>query len=189
MRLFRATFSISARPSHHDSVDWHIDSHLYTIMHKTLIAAILFLASYTTSLSQQLEFIHIPMSGYTIYQGEERLSMFKIMTLMAPNPAAYKSMNACRNLRMLSGVFGLVGGGFIGYPLGTAVGGGDPNWNLLAIGFAVVGVGVPFSIKARKKAEEAVNLWNSGAQSRTPSRQSYYYAIGDGNGLGLGIRF
>lgn len=190
MRLFRATFSIYARPFHHDSVDWHIYSHLYTIMHKTLIAAILLLVSYSTSFSQQLEFVRIPMSGYTIYRGEEKLKMRELVAHMESNPEAHQLILSSKKLNIVGGLLGTVGGFATGFSLGTAVSGGELNRNLLGIGLGIIAISVPFSIVAGKKAEQAVIVWNNGFQSNSSSRyQPSYYLIGNQQGFGLGIRF
>lgn len=159
-------------------------------MHKTLIASILLLVSYTTSLSQQLEFVRVPMSGYTIYRGDDRLKMRELVVHMKSNPEAYQLILSSKKLNVIGGLVGSVGGFVTGYHLGGVASGGKLNWNTLGAGLGIMAVSVPLSIVAGKKAEQAVVVWNNGFQSNSSSRyQPSYYLIGNQQGFGLGIRF
>lgn len=159
-------------------------------MHKTLIASILLLVSYTTSLSQQLEFVRVPMSGYTIYRGDDRLKMRELVVHMKSNPEAYQLILSSKKLNVIGGLVGSVGGFVTGFHLGGVASGGKLNWNTLGAGLGIMAVSVPLSIVAGKKAEQAVVVWNNGFQSNSSSRyQPSYYLIGNQQGFGLGIRF
>lgn len=57
-------------------------------------------------------------------------------------------------------VLGFAGGFLIGWPIGTAVAGGEPQWELPAIGAGLVILAFPFSEQAKKKASIAVDLYN-----------------------------
>ncbi len=159
-------------------------------MHKTLIASILLLVSYTTSFSQQLEFVRVPMSGYTIYRGDDRLKMRELVAHMESNSEAYQLILSSKKLNVIGGLVGSVGGFVTGFHLGGVASGGKLNWNTLGAGLGIMAVSVPLSIVAGKKAEQAVTIWNNGFQSNSSSRyQPSYYLIGNQQGFGLGIRF
>lgn len=159
-------------------------------MHKTLIASILLLVSYTTSFSQQLEFVRVPMSGYTIYRGDDRLKMRELVVHMKSNPEAYQLILSSKKLNVIGGLVGSVGGFVTGFHLGGVASGGKLNWNTLGAGLGIMAVSVPLSIVAGKKAEQAVTIWNDGYQSRLPAQQKpSFHMVGNGHGFGLGIRF
>lgn len=76
----------------------------------------------------------------------------------------------------------------IGWPLGAAIAGGDPNWTLAAIGGGLVVVAIPFSVAYTKNAKRAVELYNSGLANQDISCIDFQFGI-TGNGLGLKITF
>lgn len=49
-------------------------------------------------------------------------------------------------------VLGVIGGALVGWPLGTAIGGGDPNWTLAAIGDACIIGSIPLGSAFNKHA-------------------------------------
>lgn len=49
--------------------------------------------------------------------------------------------------------FGLVGGAFIGFPVGQAIGGGDPVWEVALIGVGALAIAIPLSVSANKDIE------------------------------------
>ena len=58
-------------------------------------------------------------------------------------------------------IFGFAGGFLIGWPIGTAVTGGDPEWVLVGVGAGLILVSIPFSISYNKHAKSAVIRYNS----------------------------
>jgi hypothetical protein len=59
-------------------------------------------------------------------------------------------------------VFGFSGGCLVGWPVGTAVAGGKPNWTLAGIGAGFIVVSIPFSSAYTKHAKNAVKIYNNG---------------------------
>lgn len=58
-------------------------------------------------------------------------------------------------------LFSISGGALIGWPLGTALGGGDPQWGLAAIGAGLVLLSIPFQVGYNKHIAQAVRIYNS----------------------------
>ena len=48
----------------------------------------------------------------------------------------------------------------VGWTLGAALGGGEPNWTVAGIGAGHIGVAIPFSIKANREAKKSVTIYN-----------------------------
>lgn len=89
--------------------------------------------------------------------------------------------------RGLATVFGFAGGMGIGYPIGSAIGGGEFNAGLFAGGVGLVGIGLLFSSSANKTLKATVNLYNN-----TPTPVSFTPLIRQESGLtqvGMRIRF
>ena len=59
-------------------------------------------------------------------------------------------------------ILSYAGGFMIGWPIGTAIGGGKPAWALAGIGGGLVAVAIPLSISSNKKMETAVRQYNAG---------------------------
>ena len=66
--------------------------------------------------------------GYQFYQGGQRLNMKQLVNTMKPDPLAYEQIRSAKSSYNLAMVFSYAGGFMIGWPLGTAIAGGDPEW-------------------------------------------------------------
>lgn len=107
--------------------------------------------------------IHIKRGyGVSFYQKNRKLSPKSLLNIMASNPEAYKEMKYAKGKSDAAGVCGFIGGFFIGWPIGTAIGGGDPEWSLAAIGALFVVVSIPLSADYKKHTIKAVDIYNSG---------------------------
>lgn len=86
-------------------------------------------------------------------------------------------------------VLGFAGGALIGWPLGTALGGGDPEWYLAGIGAVLVGGAIALEIVGKRKCG---NYAYSGSPDkfyadRTPPKT--LYVASNRQGVGLQLRF
>ena len=78
----------------------------------------------------------------------------------------------------------------VGYPLGTAIAGGDTNWALAGIGAGLIGVSIPFSSATNKNARTAVELYN--AEVETSSIQYFnpeFHLVSNNKGIGILVVF
>jgi hypothetical protein len=98
--------------------------------------------------------------GYTYYQGNRILNMNSMMSLMQSNPEAYKLLRKGKSQSDLATVMGFAGGFAFGWPVGTWIGGGEPNWTLAAIGAGIFLASVPIQINANKKILQSVRKYN-----------------------------
>jgi hypothetical protein len=103
----------------------------------------------------------------------------QVLQLMESNPEAYAEFKKAKTNYDVANVFGFIGGFMIGFPLGTAAGGGDPEWGLAAGGAAVVLVAIPFSVAFTKRAKHAVDLYN-GNTGGSPTSGLYISPYGAG---------
>jgi len=85
-------------------------------------------------------------------------------------------------------LFSIAGGFLIGWPLGTAIGGGEANWTLALIGVGLVGLAIPFQVGYNKNIYQAVRIYNAGVQKSVSNKATMELGI-TGNGIGVVVRF
>ncbi|VBB45060.1 conserved exported hypothetical protein [uncultured Paludibacter sp.] len=120
---------------------------------------------------------------------DKPLSLNQIENLLQTNTDAMIYVNKAKSTATVSYIFAGIGGALIGYPIGTALGGGKPNWILAGIGAALVAIDIPIVKSADSKLEKAVEIYNSGLTPKT-DKQSYNIHFGlNQNGLALVINF
>lgn len=97
-----------------------------------------------TSFSDTIE-IRKKAGGYQFYQADGQLNMKQLQKIMKTNEQAYKKLRSGRSSNTMATILGYTGGFLIGWPLGTAIGGGDPNWTMAGIGAGLAAVSIPLS--------------------------------------------
>ena len=127
--------------------------------------------------------------GYQFYQGEKRLNMNKLVNTMKPNEQAYKQIKSAQSTYTMAMIFSYAGGFMIGWPLGTAIGGGEPNWAMAGIGAGLIVVSIPISQSFNKKAKQAVETFNGGLQTSSFWDKNELKLSITGNGIGLTLNF
>ncbi len=81
---------------------------------------------------------------------------------MKDDAEAHTAMQKSINNSSASMVFAYAGGFCIGYPVGQMLGGGKPEWSLLAIGSGLILVAaLPFAVAANQNSRLAVRLYNA----------------------------
>lgn len=127
--------------------------------------------------------------AYQFYQGEQSLKMNQLVNVMKPNDLAYQQIKSAQSTYALATIIGGVGGGLVGWPIGTALGGGEPNWTMAGIGVGLIVVSVPISHSYYKKAKQAVESYNGGLQ-KSSFWDKYELKLSlTGNGFGLTLHF
>lgn len=128
--------------------------------------------------------------GYQFYQGESRLNMKQLVNTMEPNVEAYSQIKSAQSSYTMATIVSFAGGFMIGWQLGAAIGGGDPNWAMAGIGAGLVAVSIPISKKFNNQAKQAVDTYNQGLQQTSSfwNRSELRFSM-TGNGLGLILRF
>lgn len=157
---------------------------------------ILFLTTLALYLTAQLNaqpagpisMIKKPLGGYVFLQEDSSLKVRDVVEIMQPNQTAADQMKLAQTNYTWATVFGGAGGFLIGWPLGTAIAGGDPEWGLLVAGAALVGISIPFSTKFVKQAQTAVLLYNEGIGATSTVQSSMQFMV-QANGLGLRWQF
>jgi len=127
--------------------------------------------------------------GETVfYQNDTRLKPTAMLNIMKPYPEAYNEMKRARSNHYAANFFGFIGGAFIGFPLGSAIAGGDANWVLAAIGTGILGIGIPFSIIYSKRAKKAVELYHQKLSYNKSHNTSIHFKA-SATGIGICVSF
>ena len=122
------------------------------------------------------------------------IATFYANYIVTTQPKERASHSGASNLRIFptilyqNTVLGSAGGFLVGWPAGTSLAGGDPNWTLAAIGAGLIVISIPFTLAYTKHAKNSVRIYNSGL-SRS-SFQSRDFSIGlTSDGIGLKVTF
>lgn len=128
--------------------------------------------------------------GYKYTQNSELQSLNDIATIMASNTSAFELIKRGRTNRSLAAVLGFAGGGLVGWSLGSALGGGKPNWTLVGIGGGLIVTSIPISSRANKKIHQAVELFNASLKPEALNTfKPEIKIITNFNGFGLALNF
>lgn len=157
---------------------------------KGVILNIFFLMSLMSfSQAQEIE-KEKAIGGYRYLQDGNLLSMNDLVETLKPHPVAHDLMVKAKSSNIWATVFATAGGALVGWPVGSAIGGREPNWAIAGFGFGLIGICIPFASSANRKAEEAVGLYNSSLGANTfNERNTEFNFVFKGNGVGVTINF
>lgn len=153
--------------------------------------ALLTLCTYFTLGQSQNDsiFIEKVFDGQRYYHGENLISMKELVNILKVNEHAYKEIRSARTSQTIAMILSFTGGFMIGWPIGTSLAGGDPQWEIAAIGLGVVIVSIPINISHRKKAARAIDIYNSGLQiSSEQNKGDLRMSLSTGS-IGINFRF
>ena len=131
---------------------------------KKPVLILIFLLSISQLFAQyQSDTIEIRKSlGVVFRQNGKNLTPRQLMAKTQSNPEAFKEMQIAKNNFDVGTVFGCAGGFMVGWPIGTALGGGKANWAMAGIGAGLICISIPFSSAYSTHAKNAVKLYNHG---------------------------
>ncbi|MFN4246647.1 MAG: hypothetical protein ACK4EY_02930 [Flavipsychrobacter sp.] len=145
---------------------------------KYITLFILCLSSYT-SFSKDGDFsLHNTFAKQTI--SKETAPSFAPL----PPPDRYRHNSGPGALGITAQILGGIGGGLIGWPVGTYIGGGDPEWTLAAIGGGLVAIAVPLAlIDDHRNKGGGYRAHNAG-----PKGQYDICLVSNKNGIGIALK-
>lgn len=127
--------------------------------------------------------------GIQFIQDKKKLNFGQVVALMEPNAEAYKLIRSARTNNTWSGVLSGIGGFLIGWPVGTAIGGGDPEWAMAAAGAGLVVASIPFTVAANKKSRAAIDTYNLGLKSTGGVSEPKLFLNFTGSSAGIALHF
>ena len=156
---------------------------------KRLILSLTFIFfTLATCVAQRIE-TQKTFGGTKYTQQGQALNMNDLVNLMEPDTEAYTLMRSAKSNYAVAQVLSIPGGLLIGWPIGTAIGGGDPNWTLAAVGGGLVVATIPFSSAGNKKAKAAIDMYNQ-KYTIGPRKERPIFALSSTrDGYGLTVSF
>ncbi|AKQ45951.1 hypothetical protein TH63_10330 [Rufibacter radiotolerans] len=157
---------------------------------KKVVLLCFVLLSFTQVFAQSRpDSIEVRKGFSTVYrQHGQNLTPKQLLAATQSNPEAYKQMKIAKGKADVSSVLGFAGGMLVGWPLGSAIGGGEPNWTLAGVGAGLIAVGIPFSVSYAKHTNNAISIYNQSApQALIPSHEIKFGFTG--NGVGMHLKF
>lgn len=127
--------------------------------------------------------------GYQYYQNDQRLNMNQLVDVMILNEQAFKQIKEAQSTYTIAKIMSAAGGFMVGWPIGAALAGGEPNWTMAGIGAGIIAVSIPISQKFYKQANNAVGTFNTGFRTSSFWDKSELKLSMKGNGVGLVLIF
>lgn len=127
--------------------------------------------------------------GYRFYKGDKMLTMNQLVNAVRPNEQALRAARSAQSNHTFASILGGAGGFLVGWPVGTALGGGEPDWTLAGIGAGLIVLSIPVSLSSAKHAANAVDIYNEGLRSVSARQRNEWRFAATSNGVGLTFRF
>ncbi|MFD2564723.1 hypothetical protein [Aquimarina rubra] len=128
--------------------------------------------------------------GYQYFQNGNEMTNETLFKVLESNSESLKMIKRAKSNATFSTILAGAGGGLIGWPLGTALGGGDANWTLAGVGAGLIVIAIPISLSTRKNINKAVESYNSSLNSTSYNAFKPKFGIfANGNGIGLSMNF
>jgi hypothetical protein len=158
-------------------------------MKRTLFVCVLLSLALASFGQVKSDSIQVKKKAGTVFlQNNQNLTPKQLLEITKNNPEAHKLMQKAKTNSDVATVIGFIGGFLVGYPLGTALGGKDPNWSVAGAGAGLIVVSIPFSVGYVKNAKKAVAIYNNGLTKSDLSCVDVNLGL-TANGFGLKIRF
>lgn len=158
-------------------------------MRKMILLGLLLTTIVAVSAQNASDSIEVKKGRGTSYlQGGKVLTPKQLLDITQPVPEAHAEMKVAKSNYNVATVLGFAGGFLIGWPLGTAIAGGDPEWVMAGIGAGLVGISIPLLSAYNKRSQKAVDIYNSTLQQTGYNRMDLKLGV-TCNGLGLRMTF
>jgi len=157
---------------------------------KKILLLLLILSGF--SVLGQTKVDYISKIKYSYYQNGSVLNTNDLLMAVKGNEQAYKKIKAARDNKIYANLLSIPGGFLIGYPIGTAIAGGAPNWLLAGIGVGIIALTIPISIIANKQISEGVSIYNNSLYEKVSLKQNNNPTFNIGvtqNGIGVVMQF
>jgi hypothetical protein len=151
-------------------------------------AFLLFFATSTVAQTDSIRMTKV-FGGYKYFQNNQGLTVKQLGVALEANPEASKLFQQAKPNGTAATIFGMAGGFLVGWPIGTAIAGGKPSWELAGIGAGLIVISIPFSSAFNKKTKEAVSIYNQGNKTSTIRKRTELKFNVSPNQVGVVMKF
>jgi len=129
-------------------------------------------------------------SGFstTFRQNGKLLTPKQMLDVTLLNSQAHEEMVYAKTNLDVGNVFAFCGGFCLGWPVGTYLGGGKPNWNIALAGLGFIVFSIPFSSAYIRHAKNAAIIYNSGLKRTSFNSINIQYGL-TSDGIGITLKF
>ncbi|WP_438972197.1 hypothetical protein [Polaribacter sp.] len=154
------------------------------------LVAILFFTIVTSSVvsAQKIEMKKV-FGGLVFEQQGKTLLLKDMESIMKENKKAVALIQSAKTNQTWSLVLGTTGGALVGFPIGTAIGGGEPEWAIAGVGAALIIATIPIVKGFNRKTKKAVDLYNNGVSSTSYQFQPSFNLKISGTNVGISMNF
>lgn len=157
-------------------------------MKKTLLTLSFILVAFAYCNSQTIESKKV-FGGYKFTQSGKTLTMNELTTQLNTNEESADLIKKAKSQNTFASILGGAGGALIGFPIGTAIGGGEANWVVAGVGAGILAVAIPLSASANKKTKQAVEIYNSGSKTKENlAHKPQLFVVSNSRGMGLALQ-
>lgn len=177
-----------------DSVNVHFkfqrgDAEVETLLPMNEVEKILYEGDFdpNTSTASKIVIKHLGLTT-KYYHNDIPLTNTELAGLLSLNKLAFEEYKKSRGSAATATFFSCVGGGLIGWPIGTALAGAETNWWLAAGGAGLILLSIPISIDAKEKVFDAVEIYNEGMAETSELKPKVMLGFSQ-NGIGIRMVF
>jgi hypothetical protein len=126
--------------------------------------------------------------GAKFMQRGKNLTPGNLLQITKLNPEAYKVMHLAKSNDDIAKIFGYAGGFMIGWPIGSLIGGREPNWTMAILGAGMIVFSIPFIDRYNRNARKAVEIYNDGLKQTARNNIEFRFGL-TYNGFGISMNF
>jgi hypothetical protein len=129
--------------------------------------------------------------GYSFIKDGKPMNLKNLKLTLQNNPQAYEVFRKAQGTYFMTSMLSYAGGYLIGYPIGTMLYGGEPQWVMAGIGAGLIAIAIPIGNEFNKRALNAVDIYNSNLKKKSSSvfDEAELRLAATANGVGLVLKF
>ncbi|NCA84426.1 MAG: hypothetical protein EOM83_02510 [Clostridia bacterium] len=157
-------------------------------MKKVILLIVISLSVVSVMAQNRTDSVLIVKKAFT--QNGVRLTPRQLLQITHYNAEANSYMQKAQSNNVAASIFGFAGGFLIGWPIGTAIVGGEANWAMAGIGAGLVLIGIPFSVGYKRNATKAVEIYNRDLAAPPETTGAVEWKLGfTRSGVGIAMKF
>ncbi|QTE22025.1 hypothetical protein [Polaribacter cellanae] len=157
-------------------------------MKKVFLTILLSVIAFSSINAQKIEMKKV-FGGYKFSQNDKELSLNQMQEVMKNNQEAFDLVKSAKSNQTWGMILSGIGGGLIGYPIGTAIGGGNPKWVLAGVGAAFIVATIPIIKGFNRKTKKAVELYNANQSTVSSNFRPQFNLNIKGMSMGISMTF
>jgi len=144
--------------------------------------------TYKTRLPYVSDSDSIIVRNKMVYYQSQAIDGNRMLELVKSNNEAGRKLESARAPGVISYILSYAGGFCIGWPIGTLIGGGEPEWGMVGAGAGLVALAIPFSSISVNRTREAINIYNQSTYNTATIKKELRIGFKN-NGISLSLNF